>query len=593
MRVATPTEPGARPTSLLGGSDSFLQLFPEAVALPVTPRILQHRRSGGFGGLSFSVAAVSTIAAVATAYLLLRCAFYLADARRSRAAQRLLAGAKRKKNKEPGEPCSVPVEDSAPAAPAASGDGEEALVERDLLRRARLYAVGLRRLVSSSECLLRKLNADLRAKCVALFSSLSLVEFSSLLSLLERRDRAGMHEDVSEITSRLWAIRESIGRRVISLPRHRHIKCLHLLLRTLTEVPPVTMAIAEKQRLLRIHQLLQLQEMALGQLNVGLVWLRTSLESTKTRGNAKAPAGGAETGAALAAADARIAEAVEAMGVTVRKRREQVLVDPLLSSWLRSTHGRNLHYGLISRSRLQEITIRPLQTHRELLEDLQASPLGSGNEPWGHIRVEDSDAPQAAVSAPGSPCRGDQVPPPEGPAGAPLPQRRLKHGSQGSRKKVGSTPATAVSSLPSTSTSAVVGANTAEKNHAAFQGSSRPTPVALLDASNIFSHVSPPASASGPQVASLPAAPQQASVPSARNRPLEATWEHQGPVLGVLCYPTSGPIQLLALLLPVSGPQKPRCRRPEGHTEALFKGQRNLRRRLRAHLPLSVFPPPP
>ncbi|CDI86662.1 hypothetical protein, conserved [Eimeria praecox] len=320
-----------------------------------------------------------------------------------REVERYLAGSEGRVNKGVGETCGDPVE-NPPAAAAEEEAEEEALVEGDLLERARRYAVELRRLIDSSEPLVRQLNPQLKAKCISAFLCLCLVELSASFSVLEGKERAEMQREVTSIYRRIWSLRDSLGSVGISQTQHRHMKYLHLLLPRLAEVKPATAALAERQRLQILKLLLQLQEVALGQLNAGLFWLRASLGSCKKANDdagdvadaAAAVEGSASTGEgaastpedAAAAADARVAAVVEAVSLTAHTRKGQVLVDPLLSAWLRKVHTENPRHFLLGRGRFDQITQRSKPNHPELLKSLQTTPLGWGDEPWNHVRLE-------------------------------------------------------------------------------------------------------------------------------------------------------------------------------------------------------------
>ncbi|CDI75759.1 hypothetical protein EPH_0006160 [Eimeria praecox] len=482
MLVREAAQVAAPPTSLSGKSDSAWEVSLGDVVFPVTSRSIQRRRNEGTGGLSMSVVALAAFAAVAAAYLVLRCGLYLANANERRATLRHLAGAEGRMNKGVGEICGDPVENPSAAADAAAeeeaeeealvegdllkpcGDPEEnppaaadaaaeeeaeeeALVEGDLLKRARRYAVELRRLIDSSEPLVRQLNPQLKAKCISAFLCLSLVELSASFSVLEGKERAEMQREVTPIYRRIWSLRDSLGSVGISQAQHRHIKCLHLFLPRLAEVEPTTAALAERQRLqilwhikclhlflprlaevepataalaerqrLQIlKHLLQLQEVALGQLNVGLFWLRVSLGSSKkasddagdvaaaaaaVEGASSAAKGAASTPeGAAAAADARVAAVVEAIAETVHRRRAHVLLDPLLSAWLRKVHTENPRYFVLGRGRFDQITQKSSKTHRQLLQSLQTTPLGWGDEPWNHFRLEAAGTKQRPVAS--------------------------------------------------------------------------------------------------------------------------------------------------------------------------------------------------
>ncbi|CDI75758.1 hypothetical protein, conserved [Eimeria praecox] len=434
MQTAVAAEPGSLPISLrlLSSSDSASEAASGEAVLPLISRNLRKRRNGGACGISVGVAALVAVAAVAATYMVLRCTLYLANASKSRNALRYLAGAEGEADTDPRGPCAEPWRHSPAAADAVAEkvEEEEALVEEDLIKAACRYAVELTRLINTSEPLVRELNPQLRAKCIAAFLRLSLVEFSALFSLLEGRERVTLQREIHAIHRRIWALRESLGRESISISRQRHIKCLHTFLGRLAEVKPTASTLAKRQRLLRIKNLAQLQDVALSQLNAGLFWLKNLLKSCKKASDGANAAAAAGEGAAAAAqgtaaaavppkatTDARVAAVVRAIEVTAHRRREQVLVDPLLSHWLRQIHAGDLHYGIVKKKHFESITRKPLQTQRKLLEALQATPLGSGDEPWEHVCLEKIDAQQRTIrsSVPKAPCRGDSMSPSDSP----------------------------------------------------------------------------------------------------------------------------------------------------------------------------------
>ncbi|CDI84530.1 hypothetical protein EPH_0012460 [Eimeria praecox] len=588
MQTAPAAKPGARPSSLVGWSDRAWEVSPGEPALPDTAKSPRHKPKRCLTGLSVGVAGLAAVAALAAAYLLLRCALYLASASKNTGALRYLAGAEGITNRDVEKPCGCPAED--PPDPAAAAAEEETLVEQDLLRRARRYATDLRRFIDSSEPLVRQLNSNLRAKCIAAFLCLSVVELSASLSLLTGRERAGVPEEISHIATRISSLRQSIGSKQISRPRQKHIKCLSQLLDKLTEVKPAAAALAQKQRLVTISNLLQLQDMALVQLNAGLFWLRVSLERSKTAnhettaaapaaenaalaaesaasaverataatgsaaaaagdaaaaaGDAAAAAGDAAAAAegtaaaaksAASAADspideaavarARVAAVIEAIEITVHKRRSQVLPDPMLSAWLREVHTQNIHYGIVSHGRLELITLRPLKTHWELLEALKDSPLGWGDEPWKYATLQKADTQQPADSSSVSKARSrrdreDELPPPESPSRSPPALGRLQSPPQARRGKsaTGSVP---ISASPSTS-----GAATAERKdeHATFLAACWQTDDSFCSTSKLLPQLSLPTALGRLQGPAVSSAPEPAAASPASDRPPPATW---------------------------------------------------------------------
>ncbi|CDI78563.1 hypothetical protein, conserved [Eimeria acervulina] len=536
MQIAAAAEPGARQTLLLGGRGSFLEVSHKEAVLPVTMKRLPQRRNAGFGGLSASVAVLAAISAVASAYLVLRCAKYMANASKNTEALRFLADAHGKTNKEPREPCSAPEEEppaSAAAAGAAAAAGEEeeeeSLVKQELLERVFLHAVELNRLVDISEPVVRQLKPNMGAQCISVFLRLALVELSAMFALLDENERYHVNREVRRLYSQIWTLRNSIGTMGISTSRYRHIKCLHVFLGRLKEVKPVTAALGERQRLLMIKQLLQLQEMALEQLNTGLFWLSVCVKDpTKAHDNARAAAATAH-GCAVAAegsataADARVVAVVKSMEVTVSRRRAQVLGDPLLSGWLRELHTENIHYGLIVREAILRLTRPNNQSHRERVKALQDTPLAQGDEPW---KSTDLNVIKAQESAAASTVGGLLIPgdhaSPGGERLASLSPRRSKVSSQDARRGNGTAGATPVSLPPSTSTAAVAAA--AEGGQETFRRPSCHMEEPLLGVSSALSQVSAPAAAGRSQIATVSAALRRAGLPYVSTNPLEATW---------------------------------------------------------------------
>ncbi|CDJ27919.1 uncharacterized protein EMH_0011570 [Eimeria mitis] len=558
MHFTAATVPRLRPTSLLGGSDRAREVPPGEVALPVTFRRIRQGWKGGFEGLSVSVATLAAVAAIAATYLVLHCALYLANARTDRAALRFLSGAEGTANKDHGEPCGALV--GNPAAPVAAdsaeeGEGkalvkpeaeEEYLVEQDVLRRVSTYAVELARFIRSAEPLLRRLKTKLRAKCVAALLRLSLMEFAAVFTLLERKERAGMNETISEISSRLWDVRASLGSRGISRPQRRHFKCLYDFLGRITEVEPVAAKLAVRQRLLRIEHLLQLQDVALGQLDAGLFWLRASMKRLeKAKADAKAAAAAAQsTGAAhsdaaeasvaapaelVPTAAARVAAVVEAIEMTVRKRREQVLVDPVISHWLREVHVESLHYGIISRGRLEEITLRPLQTQQELLEDLQSTPLGSGDDPGEKLRLVYGDARggTASSSVPKAPCRKDKLSPSEKPSRVVRVLRPPKLLEQGSGKKASATGSAPVPARHNKPAASAATADAPESSSLSMPGAVGQVPVFHLPSSTLWASVAAPRSLPA-SASALPSPAASAPAPDGFDRAPGASRPRRG-----------------------------------------------------------------
>ncbi|CDI73900.1 hypothetical protein EPH_0029500 [Eimeria praecox] len=577
MHIAAAAKPAA-PPPLRGWSDSAREALPGESVSPATSRSLRKRRNWGISGPSASMLALAAVAAVVATYLVLRCALHLESASSRRGAQRYLAGSEGRTNKDLGGPCDGLVED-LPAAAAVVEEGEEVLFQEDWLGRARHYAADLRQLIDSSAPLLLQLNTQLKAKCIAALLCLSVVELSASFSLLEGRERAGMEGQLSHIASRIISLQQSLGEEQTSRPGHPHAKGLFDLFNMLTGVKPVSAVLAPRHRLTKIKQLLQLQDVALVQLNAGLVWLRASLEMLKQEKEcaqgaagvaaecAASPAGGSAssakgrsaTGAAAAegaapatenaesAADARVAAVVRAIERTVYERKTQVLRNPLLSIWLREMHAQGIHYGIVSTGDLETIGGKPLATHLELLEALQNSPLGSGKEFWERIRYKGAGAPQstASPSVPSMPSPKQIVSSSEDLNSAARLLGPLEAPRQGPRRGAGATGSASVSASPSTSLATPAAAAERNKRNATVQGTGRRTASSFRAASKLLFQVPLPSAAGrlqGPAAASkllfqvplpsaagrlqgpaVPSAPKPAAAFSAWNRSLQGT----------------------------------------------------------------------
>ncbi|CDJ60762.1 hypothetical protein, conserved [Eimeria maxima] len=544
MQISTAGEAGAHLTAHLRRSNTSLDVSQSDTLSPVTSRSLAQRWLGENGRVRVTASIFPVVAALAAAFLLLHCALFLTNSHRSKTEPRLLSVSKGTTDKNAGGPCAVSGENHLDAASAAGE--EEVLVEQELVEQAHRYVRDMKRLVASAEPVLLQLKSDLKAKCTAAFLCLFLVEFSALLCLLEKRQRAGMNEEIVAITARIQSISRTISRRHITRPQHRHIKCLQDFLDKLPQVQPVGATIAERQRLQALKHLLQLQEAALAQLNAGCFWLRESLEGCKKeKGGAQATAAadgaakGSTQGAAPApaapktAAHSGFVEVIHAMEATIHLRRKQVLIDPLVSRWLRDVHAHRSHYGLVSPGRLEALSRQPLQTHSQLLEALQATPLGTGDDPRERIRRANTGAQKRAISAmlPDATSGGEDVHYSEDPTNSShvpevsqLPLSRNRDGSSGTGS-------------PSASPNAYSTASAArvdEKEHASLQDTSKHMPVPVRVVQNILTEVSPPAGAERPQVPALSAAPEPAVAFSAHGRSSEDALGSASSVEGLL-----------------------------------------------------------
>ncbi|CDJ60763.1 hypothetical protein EMWEY_00034640 [Eimeria maxima] len=512
-------------------------------------------------------------------YLVLRCAVYLVNSRKTSQTLRYLAVAEGENIEDPNVSCRNPSEGPSYVAGStiAEEEGEEGLAWKRLSKRAHRYVTDLARLIHRSEPVLRRLDPQMRAMCIAGLLCLSLVELAALLTLLKGRHRQIVYREMHTIQRRIWALRDSIRNADLSISRQRHIKQLHILLDRIKEVEPAT-ALTERQRLLRIKHLLQLQEMALGQLNIGIVWMRESLElrekagvETKAsdaaaKGVSLAVEGGAavaaaahvtaatsegaitNTAALTSAAERRLASVVWSIRATVHKRREQVLLDALLSRWLREVHKVDLHYGLVRKSCLDAIAQMPRKNHMELLEDLQDTPLGRGEEPWESEDREGEDAEQGIVT----PTPLEASSPKEalfagGATGASLDLGRLNISTPSSQTEASAGELAGVSASPSEATTPA-----GERQQTTLHASSSLKAMPSRAASTVPSHVSPPTAAGHLEGFAFAAAPQPAVVPSSLAQSPGAAQDSKKPCatffgssLAALRYPGSLPMPSL------------------------------------------------
>ncbi|CDJ29815.1 uncharacterized protein EMH_0052880 [Eimeria mitis] len=179
--------------------------------------------------------------------------------------------------------------------------GDAVSRHRGLLECAHRYTVESARVIAIGEPLVKQLPPDLSVKCVTTFFCLSLVETTALFSLLGRTERGSIDANIYAIYRELSAVQDRLGREKISRSRERHIKSLRMLLDRVNEAEPAASAVAKGQRLLIIDQMLQLQEIALAQVNFWLVWLTETLESSKEATDGGRRANAADEGADAAA----------------------------------------------------------------------------------------------------------------------------------------------------------------------------------------------------------------------------------------------------------------------------------------------------
>ncbi|CDI75756.1 hypothetical protein EPH_0006120 [Eimeria praecox] len=596
MQAAIAAEPDAPPASLLSWGKGAWQVSPEEIGLPVPSASVSRRRNGGFRGLSFSVVGLAAVAVVAAAYLVLRCALYLtkASSSSSKGALRYLAEAEERTNEDPEEPCGAAAGNPPASAGAAKEEeeDEEAPVEEELLKRVNLYVNNLEQLIRKNEWVVNWLSRPLRSRCIAEFVCLSLVELSALLSLLEKGERTNISKQVERISNLFYSLRYSLGkmdvpharsrhikylhalfRKVINVTqertniseqvegisdlfyslryslgkmyvphaRSRHIKYLHALFRKVINVTPATEALSQKERLLKIKHLVLVQEVALEHFRAAMRWLNACIrQSNKGKKGPKRAAqavkGGARHPETTTTTEddvsARLESVIVAIEETSHKRREQVFRDPGLSRWLREEHTKGSHYGIMSAPRIEKLTQMPLQTHRERLEDLQSTLLGSGKEPWEQIKLKDARGRQAAApsSAAETPARGGNAPPSDSPGTAPLAHAPTRHRRQGPSNGADNAESVPASASSSTSTEAPIppppaadaaaavtdaGAVAAAKGKIAVSNAPRHKGVPRTAMSSALTRVSLSGASEPPAVSAMSAAPQRAPASSA------------------------------------------------------------------------------
>ncbi|CDJ60933.1 hypothetical protein EMWEY_00036380 [Eimeria maxima] len=402
--AASAAETGTLPSllPLQAWSESAWDVSSGKIPSTVTSRSLQKRRYGGVRGLNIGVAALAAVVAVAAGFLVLRCAVYLRNASRSRGELRFLAEG-RWSDESRGNPCHLPQE-RPPAGAAAAGEYEQVdegpLAANDLLLKAKIYTGKLMEMVDGSQSVLWSLPPVLRARCLAALLVLLVVELAALFSLLERRERQVLEAGVHGMYGRIWDMRNSVENEDVTSSRQRHIRWLHITFGNLHEIDPTPERYPQRDWLMELHNLLQLQETALEQVKRGIAGLRQCVNSDRTNDDANpddaaedADVAGSSTPAAASdgATEERLDATVTAMVTTIHLRRNQVLSDPLLSEWLRM-HHHGTHYALVRRQALQKLINQPLQAHSKLLGDLRSTPLGSGKEPWLGKKKENQPA---------------------------------------------------------------------------------------------------------------------------------------------------------------------------------------------------------
>ncbi|CDJ48484.1 hypothetical protein EBH_0020640 [Eimeria brunetti] len=552
---------------LLGSGDSAWESSPEEVVLPVTLRGLRERRNRRFGWIDSRVAALVATAAVAVAYLVLRCVLYLTSASK-RTAPRFLAGADGTTNKDPEVPCSAPSDGARGGATGAAADrkGREGLDGRVLLERANRQAIELKGLIEGNRQLFLMVERDLRANCMTRLLCLCLVEFAALFSLVEGKDRVGIIARIYDISKEITVHRDALSKEGALYKRRRHLRFLHTLFDRLPQVGRPATALGEQERLVKMKELLSLQEVAVMQVQSGLSWLNKSLQppgnaTDEAKAAATATKGAAvDSRAAAAAYEARVTAAILAIERTVHQRRDQIITDPLLSHWLREVYNEEPRYGIMSSHRFAELVQSPLQPHSQLLEALQATPLGSGVVPWEWHVPEDIPVPEgvAFLLAREAPSGGDAVSPPTDPTHRRRRTQSEKAPRLRARKQVdanGSTPVASVSAPPSTLTAVPGVLPSVEAMHASVDATSTlPRAVTLHAASSVPSQAWSAAAGGYFEGIAASAAPRGGVSPG-RTRAGQATWAASGgKVAGVSSSGKSLDSPLSQGLLPISAP---------------------------------------
>ncbi|CDI75757.1 hypothetical protein, conserved [Eimeria praecox] len=532
MQTEAAAEPCSRLTSLqlLAWEDGPREVSPGDV-VSVSSRSLRRRRNRGLGGLSASLACLTAVAALAAVYLLVRCALYLTNSREDRTAFRTLAGAEERTSNGPGGVCGE-VAEAPPAASTAAEDeeGEEPLAKQQLLSQARHYAVELKMAIERSRSMLLRLSADLRAMCIAELLCLCVTELSALFSLLEKGQGEQIQEDMIQFSPKILALRRTLRKKDISNTRNRHIRSLHALFDEVTRVRDTAIDMAERERLMKMKQLGELQDLALSQLKSGLQWLKVALDSpVKSDGRTSKGDAGAPV-APKSEAHAKAFAVIKAIEVTTHTRREQILRDPTFRYLLLEAHKKGCHYGLVSADRFASLTSQPPQTHSEAVEALKATPLGLGEEPWKLERLNEIDAQQATASSssPNAPLQGDEDSPPKSPS----PDRKDldmltedENAQQGPKTEAddqGSVLVPASPSMPATAAS--IAASGSNEKHASLLATASRKAASLRAAPNSPPEVVPPSPVGRLEASAVSATPYSAALSSVPSSTSQAAW---------------------------------------------------------------------
>ncbi|CDI82206.1 hypothetical protein, conserved [Eimeria acervulina] len=299
----------------------------------------------------------AALAAVVTAYLLLRCSLqFWASTKRSepKSIPRSLSVVK-EEGKDPEGPC-VPWGVGESTLPAVGG---EHLDGKQVLERAKLYTVGVGEALQESRSVLLQVPGHYCVKAFSNMLRLGVLELAAQCSLLEPSQRHHVESaaDVAGLAVALFTsdiISRGLGRASL-----RHFKRVRQMLRQLPKMDFEGTRMSPADRLTKLAQLISLQEVALAQLNLGMQSLVSCCQ---------------QEGESIQEDVATMY--VDAMHQTATKRRDHVLADSLLGRWLRTQHPESSHYGLVSPRIIKELVGSPGKPHDELLKELLCTRLG-------------------------------------------------------------------------------------------------------------------------------------------------------------------------------------------------------------------------
>ncbi|CDI82044.1 hypothetical protein EAH_00064380 [Eimeria acervulina] len=296
----------------------------------------------------------AALAVVATAYLLLRCSVQFGDSKKPKGITRLLSAAE-DEGRDPAGPCApAGVEERALIAV-----GGELLGEEQVLDRAKRYASGLAKVVQESRSAFLQLPTPLSVKGFTNMLRLSVLEMAALCSLLEPIRRQSLLQAVDSIKSELILFRSLLASKRKVRASVRHIDCLHEFLQELPKMDFEGTSMSPADRLLKLAQLVSLQQAALAQVQHCVRLLAVCCRK--------------RTGSPP---EDTAVEYVGALHTTSELRRRHVFQDILLSRWLRQKHSEGSHFGLAAPRVIQTITETPQKPHDELLKELLNTPLG-------------------------------------------------------------------------------------------------------------------------------------------------------------------------------------------------------------------------